>query len=104
MSFSEPSIELLNLTQTMLLAAEKGDWDQVEKIEIQRQSALQRLASVINAPNSETALDTMIEQMRDALSLNDRMMALGRQAKAELAKAMGGLNQGRKAVNAYHGI
>ena len=104
MSDSEPSRELLDLTQTMLSAAEKGDWKQVEKIEIQRQATLQRLAAVISAQNPNTAFDTIISQMRNVLSLNNRMMDLGRQTKAELTKAMGGLNQGRKAVNAYHGI
>ncbi len=104
MSYGEPSRELLDLTQSMLSAAEKGDWGEVEKIEMRRQSALQRLAAEISTTNSDTAIDTIVAQMRDVLSLNYRMMDLGRQTKAELVKAMGGLNQGRKAVNAYHGI
>lgn len=104
MSYSAPSAELLSLSQTMLLAVEAGDWDKVGKIEVQRQAVLKKVKAEIAVPGSETSIDAIADDMREVLSLNKRMIALGERVKAGLVEAMGGLSQGRKAVNAYYGV
>ena len=104
MSSTIPSEKLLNLTQAMLLAAEAGNWDEVRKMEMQRQAVLGNLQAIISAPDRETYLEAMADDVREVLSMNKRMLDLGLQVKGELAGVMDGLRQGRKAVDAYHGI
>ena len=104
MSNSAPSAQLLCLSQAMLLAVEAGDWNKVREIDVQRQSALEQVKTEIAAPGSETSIDAIADDMREVLSLNKRMIAVGEKVKMELVEAMGGLSQGRKAVNAYHGV
>ena len=94
-------LPLLSLTKSMLSAAEAGDWDNVETMELKRQAVLQKLQAAISVPVGRASRDMLTIQLRAVLSLNDRLLALGQQAKAELVNAIGGLNQGRKAVHAY---
>ena len=104
MSGAPHSVDLLSLTQAMLSAAEAGNWEEVGKIEVQRQLALKSLEDIISTREAEISVDAVVKHIGEILSLNKRMIDLADQAKTELAKAMGGLHQGRKAVNAYHGI
>lgn len=104
MSSSVPSGELLNLTRAMMLAAEAGDWRKVGEIEVRRQIVIKEIAEVIGAKGDKVPFHDMDKHMREVLALNKRMTALGESEKADLAKAMAGLSQGRKAVSAYYGV
>jgi hypothetical protein len=104
MSVTVTSAELLNLTQAMLSAAEVGNWDEVTKLEVQRQAVVRKLEATINATGVETSIDAIANDLREVLSTNTRMLALGEQVRSELAGSMSGLRQGRKAVNAYYGM
>ena len=103
MSITVSSKELLNLTQTMLSVAEAGNWDEVAKLETQRQAVLRGLEITINATGIGTSMDSITDDLREVISINKRMLGLGEQAKTELAETMSGLRQGRNAVNAYYG-
>lgn len=103
MSYMLPSRELLDMTQTMLLAAEAGDWEKVGKIEVARQVVLKRLEARIGTPEGKSSVD-IVNHIQEVLSINKRIIDLGQRVKTELAEAMGGIRQGRKAVNAYYGI
>ena len=104
MSVTVSSKELLNLTQAMLSVAEAGNWDEVAKLEIQRQAVLRRLEASIKATGVETTLDAIADDFREVLSINKRMLVLGEQARSQLAGTMSGLHHGRNAVNAYYGV
>ena len=104
MSNSTSSEELLSLSQAMLLAVEAGDWNKVREIDLQRQSVLKQVKAEIADPGNEASIDAIADEMREVLSLNKRMIAVGEKVKMELVEAMGGLSQGRKAVNAYYGV
>ena len=104
MSVTVTSAELLNLTQAMLSAAEVGNWGEVTKLEVQRQAVVRKLEATINATGVETSIDAIANDLREVLSTNTRMLALGEQVRSELAGSMSGLRQGRKAVNAYYGM
>ena len=104
MSYSTSSRELLNLTQAMLLAAEAGEWEELGKLEVQRQLALKGLNATNLSPEEGGSVNIIAAHIREILSLNKRIIDLSEQGKAKLAQAMGGLHQGRKAVNAYHEI
>jgi hypothetical protein len=104
MSVTVISKELLNLTQAMLSASEAGNWDEVAKLEAQRQTVLRKLEATINATGMETSIDAIENDLREVLSINTRMLALGEQVRSELAGSMNGLRQGHKAVNAYYGM
>ena len=98
------SKELLNLTQAMLAAAEAGDWAEVARFETRRQAMLRKLEATISATGIETSRDAIANDLREILSINTRVLALGEQVKSELAGSMSGLRQGRKAVDAYYGM
>ena len=104
MSVTVTSAELLDLTQAMLSAAEVGNWGEVTKLEVQRQAVVRKLEATINATGVETSIDAIANDLREVLSTNTRMLALGEQVRSELAGSMSGLRQGRKAVNAYYGM
>ena len=104
MSVTVTSAELLNLTQAMLSAAEMGNWGEVTKLEVQRQAVVRKLEATINATGVETSIDAIANDLREVLSINTRMLALGEQVRSELSGSMSGLHQGRKAVNAYYGM
>ena len=98
----DPSRELLRLTHAMVLAAKEGAWEEVGEMETQRQALLAKLEAVISALGCDEFVVT--NNMREILLLNSRMLDLGQEIKAELAKAIIGLSKGRKAVSAYYGV
>jgi len=98
------SKDLLKLTQTMLSVAEAGDWEEVAKLEVQRQAVLRKYDAAIKSTGVQTGMDATAKDLREVLLLNKRMLALGEQVRSDLAKSMSGLRQGRNAVNAYYAI
>lgn len=101
MSHLDPSADLLKLTQDMLASAESGSWDNVGAIEAQRQIILKNLDSVIFNTSNENTLIAIRDRIQEVLSLNVRIVDLGKHAKTSLTSTINGLTQGRKAVNAY---
>lgn len=101
MSDITPSAELLNLTQAMLLAAEAADWDEVGKIELRRQAVLMKFQLEISDAIASRSFDVAAELIHRVLSINERIMDMGQQAKLEVAEAIKRLSLGYKAVNEY---
>ena len=98
-----PGAELLSLSQSMLSAVEEGDWGKVAEIEPRRQKVLAMVKDQIASRQSDASIEIIAGQMREVLSLNKRMIAIGEKSKAGLLESMSGLAQGRKAVKAYYG-
>ena len=74
-------------------------------METRRRALLNKLETEMAASGSGgTSAAVIADHMRAVLALNRRMIALGERSKTELLEAMGGLTQGRKAVNAYYGV
>ena len=95
----EQSREILNLSRSMLNAAEATEWNIVEAKEKQRQSILSVLnirEGMANELSGEAALN-----LQEAGELNQRIINLGLNQKAELAKMIGIVHRGRKATQAY---
>ena len=99
-----PSKELLDLTKDMLMAVIAGRWEEASEIEQRRQRVLNELGAVIGLTGGGVPADLNDEHMREALAINSRMIDLGNKVKNELAEAMEGLSQGRKAINAYYSV
>ena len=104
MSSKASSGELLKLTHRMLSAAEAGKWEEVRKIDVRRQMIIQELGAVLNNLSDAISCEAIAGDLREALSVNSRLVDIGQRAKNELAASLGGLSQGRRAVKAYHGI
>lgn len=102
MSDNSVSEALLSLSQAMLAAATANEWNEVGKLEMQRQALLEKVEAEIAAGGSDIV--ALGDLLRKVLALNKRMIALGERSRAELLEAMGGLSQGRKAVNAYYSV
>ena len=98
------SKELLNLSQEMLSVAEAGNWNEVAKLETRRQALLRKFELTINSTGVETSTEVIANDLREVILINKRMLDLGETVKADLAKSMSGLHQGRNAVNAYYGM
>lgn len=101
MSHLDPSADLLKLTLDMLASAESGRWEDVGAIEAQRQIILKKIDLVIGNTSNENSLTDIKDRIQEVLSLNMRIIDLGKQAKTDLTSTINGLTQGRKAVNAY---
>lgn len=96
------SAEIVKLTRAMLDAADRAQWDRVRSQQQRRQSLLAelRIAEVLD----ERGRGALAANLQEAAALNDRLTALGVQARAELERAMTVLQRGRRANLAYHGM
>lgn len=96
------SSDLLSITKDMIRAAETGRWEDVTTLENQRRIMLIKFESEINNERNKLPIEYVNENVREILSLNNRMIELCDGIKAELSNAIGGLLKGRKAINAYY--
>jgi len=94
--------EILKLTQSMLEAAQKSQWNEVQVQERRRQVLLHDLhLNEVSEGNGGQAIAANLEHTMD---LNDQLVDLGVQARSELEENMGTLRRGRKANLAYTGV
>ena len=96
--------DLLQITRSMLAAAETANWEKIEEMEAQRKVILKKLAATIDFLDWQGYSSEVIDKhMREVLALNNRIIDLGLQAKVELAEIIGNIQRGRKAMNVYYG-
>ena len=95
--------DLLQITRSMLAAAETANWEKIEEMEVQRKVLLKKLAATIDSLDWQGYSSEVIDKhMREVLALNNRIIDLGLQAKVELAEIIGNIQRGRKAMNVYY--
>ena len=93
------SKEILNLSRLMLQAAEASEWDIVQAHEKQRQTILDNIDE--SGKFAGEAAGNMARDLEEAAELNKRIVDLGLNVRADLAKVRGTLQRGRKAAQAY---
>lgn len=92
--------QALSCSQQMYLLAEQEDWDQLIKLELERSVILD---SLFNHPSLPNVLARIADTLRRIIETDQKIMALGKQARHALKKEMELLNQGKRAVDAYLG-
>lgn len=92
--------QALSCSQQMFLLAEKSEWDELGKLETQRAMLLE---SLFKHPSLPFLLARVADTLRKIIEIDQKTMALGKQARDTLKNEMSLLNQGRKAVSAYLG-
>ncbi len=91
--------QALAMTETMLERAEQGEWDALGELEAERRRALERFfASKV----SEQEAPFVADGIRALMTLDQKIMALCRVARDEVAQKAGLVSQGRRAEAAYH--
>ena len=91
--------EILNLTRSMLKAAQAAEWEKVQKQEKRRQVLLKQLPSS-NDLATVLGRDAVVN-LEVTVQLNARLIELGDQVKDDLRKEINLLQRGRKANLAY---
>ncbi len=94
--------EIVALTRAMLEAARSAQWDAVQGQERQRQVLMTNLRVEGLPEGRERGM--VMANLQEAAALNTELAELSTLARAELEKAMGVLQRGRRANLAYHGI
>lgn len=95
----DKSREILNLSRSMLKAAEAAEWNIVEAKEKQRQNLLSDLN--ISEDMTREFSGEISANLQEAGELNQRIINLGLSERTELAKMIGIVHRGRKAAQAY---
>ena len=89
---------LLELTRDMLFCAERGDWERMQELESSRAGRLQNCFGGNLVAADIESLSSGIQEM---LTLNERIIALIKQARDATACELRQIGRGRKAVDAY---
>ena len=110
---------LLDLSRSMVEAAQAEAWDQVREQELRRQDLLRRLHASGAARGGDageildearcrimemSARKKAAANLTEIAALNARLVTLGVRATAELNKSISLLQRGRTANRAYHGL
>ncbi|MGR9000152.1 MAG: flagellar protein FliT [Gammaproteobacteria bacterium] len=90
--------DLIILSRVLLEKAGAQAWDEVADLQSQREEQLNRFFSDPVEPDQADAVSAGIEAI---MAINQELMVLASQAKAELGDALHKLDQGKKAVKAY---
>lgn len=93
--------EILQLTRSMVEAAQASDWGKVQAQEELRQTMITKLGTGFRGVTAENKGE-IAAKLEETAALNMRLVALGRKAQDELAKGIGELQRGRKANRAYN--
>ncbi len=96
------SERILILTRAMLRAAEAAQWDQVRMQESQRQLLLKEFHTGAGLTGESSA--SIAANLEETARINGRLVDMGVQARAELAKVMEEVQRGSKANRAYNGV
>ncbi len=89
---------LLELTEEMLALARAGDWSAFGQCERDRRLVSQELFALPVPPADAPAVT---EQVRRVLELDQALIALATQGRAEAAQALRDAHLGQRAVDAY---
>lgn len=90
--------KLIELTQNMLAAAERGDWDRLAMLEAERSRLVAACFESSPAGVNATAMVGCIRQM---LELDRRVIAIAENGLRDIAGEIAALDRGRRAHRAY---
>ncbi|RRQ24204.1 flagellar protein FliT [Guyparkeria sp. SCN-R1] len=91
---------LLAISQGMLASAKADDWEAVIEAEEIRRPMIDEVVAQ-GAPNDAAPAEWMRELLEELQTLNDRVVALGEERKAEIRSDLSEVQTGSKAVKAY---
>ena len=91
--------KLLRDTETMLVCAQKEDWDTVEEMESLRRDEINDCFK--NASNDEEELPVMAEALATLTYLNEQIVKLVHEARADIIKSQNELKSSKSAVKSY---
>lgn len=94
----EPFADLVAMSHRMLAEAEAGHWDEVMRLQVERQG---RLEAFFATPVPQALAEQVAVGIRQMLDSDRRLMELGRKGMDTLAGAMDDLRAGRRAQRAY---
>lgn len=92
--------QALSCSQQMYLLAEQQDWDGLCKLESERSLLLE---SLFNHPSLPLLLAKIANTLQRIIEMDQKTMAMGKQARKALKSEMELLNHGKRAVDAYLG-
>jgi len=90
--------ELIDLATQQLAAAAEQEWEQVAELEQQRQTQLKKHFSAAIAPASAALVRAGIKKLQQ---LEQQLLTITEQAKAETASELSQSQKGNKANRAY---
>ncbi len=91
---------LLALSEGMLASAKADDWEAVIEADAMRRPMIDQLIAE-GAPNDAPPAEWMREFLEELQAINDRVVKLGEERKAEIRSDLGEIQTGSKAVKAY---
>lgn len=92
--------QALSCSQQMYLLAEQADWEGLGRLEKERALLLD---SLFDHPSLPLWLARIADTLRQIIEVDQKTMALGKDARQALKREMELLNQGKRAVDAYLG-
>lgn len=90
--------KILRLTERMMTAAQGGEWDEMTRIETERQ---QSLHSLFLHPNINTALPIIAAVLQQVIDIDKNSIALGERARHSLSALLDISSQSESAIRAY---
>ena len=96
----EKAQNLLAVSQGMLASAKADDWEAVIEAEEIRRPIIDEVVDQ-GAPNDAPPADWMRELLEELQTLNDRVVELGEERKAQIRGEISEVQTGNKAVKAY---
>lgn len=94
--------KILELTTSMLDAARKGDWEQVQSIEQQRKKIFEQTFPL--DPDSLSDAAIVARQVQKISDMDKETMTLVTAGSKELSGLINKISAGRHAVNAYRDV
>lgn len=92
--------ELVSMSETLLAAAEAGDWTRACALQPERRACLEAFFA---DPEAGLARDTIADAIRHILALDARVADLALQRRQDILAEAGALRQGHAARRAYAG-
>jgi ribosomal protein S13 len=90
---------VIDLTKLMRQKAELAEWEQLNKLETQRQQYLKKIF-----PDNEEVSTNLQSSLEVLISLNAELQQYCQLKKQDLQLEMQGLNKNKQAINAYKSI
>ncbi len=98
---TNPLQQILQLSQQMLKLAEDDKWEEIVDLDEQRH----RLISATFPLNAEQLdISSAVTLIKHIMELDERVTALGTDAKQNMATVLSDIQKGRQATNAYHKV
>ncbi len=90
--------EIVRLSKEMLELAEELEWEKIAVLEVRRK---QIVMECFQKPAEEQDATEVAAAIREILSLNQQVTALGKQCQSQLGTEIHSHNRGRVATSAY---